>query len=76
MVAQERINAHETVGRKKNCKLNFFSMYFVWNNEEMHLSYSENSEKIADTSFQKTYPKKNPKKTFYGKMMQKICTKS
>ena len=42
----------------------------------MHLSYSENSEKIADTSFQKTYPKKNPKKTFYGKIMQKICTKS
>ena len=42
----------------------------------MHLSYGENIEKIADTSFQKTHPKKNPKKTFYGKMMQKICTKS
>ena len=29
MVAQERINICETVGRKNNCKLNFFSMYFV-----------------------------------------------
>ena len=27
MVALERINVHETVGRKSNCKLNFFSMY-------------------------------------------------
>ena len=34
MVAQERINVHETVGRK-----NFFSMYFVRNSEEIHLSF-------------------------------------
>ena len=38
MVAQERINVPETVGRK-NCKLNFFSMYLVRNNEEIHLSF-------------------------------------
>ena len=44
MVALERINARETVGRKSNCKLNFFSMYFVRNNEEIHLSF-KNSEK-------------------------------
>ena len=44
MVAQERINVRETVGRKNNCKLNFFSMYFVRNNEEIHLSF-KNSEK-------------------------------
>ena len=44
MVAQERINVRETVGRKNNCKLNFFSMYFVRNNKEIHLSF-KNSEK-------------------------------
>ena len=44
MVALERINVRETVGRKNNCKLNFFSMYFVRNNEEIHLSF-KNSEK-------------------------------
>ena len=44
MVAQERINVPETVGRKSNCKLNIFSMYFVRNNEEIHLSF-KNSEK-------------------------------
>ena len=44
MVAQERINVRETVGRKNNCKLNFFSMYFVQTNEEIHLSF-KNSEK-------------------------------
>ena len=43
MVAQERINVPETVGRK-SCKLNFFSMYFVRNNEEIHLSF-KNSDK-------------------------------
>ena len=37
-------NVCETVGRKNNCKLNFFSIYFVWNNKEIHLSF-ENSEK-------------------------------
>ena len=44
MVAQERINVRETVGRKNNCKLNFFLMYFVQNNQEIHLSF-KNSEK-------------------------------
>ena len=44
MVAWDRINVHETVARKNNCKLNFFSMYFVPNNEEIHLSF-KNSEK-------------------------------
>ena len=45
MVALERINVCETVGRKNDCKLNFFSMYFIQNNEEIHLSFknSENS---------------------------------
>ena len=37
-------NVRETVRRKSNCKLNFFSMYFVRKNEEMHLSF-KNSEK-------------------------------
>ena len=45
MVALERINVHETVGRKNNRKLNFFSMYFVRNNEERYLSF-KNSEKL------------------------------
>ena len=31
-------------GKKNNCKLNFFSMYFVRNKEEIHLSF-KNSEK-------------------------------
>ena len=44
MVALERINVRETVGRKNDCKLNFFSMYFVCNNKEIHLSF-KNSEK-------------------------------
>ena len=44
MVAQERINVRETVGRKNNCKVNFFSIYFVWTNEEIHLPF-KNSEK-------------------------------
>ena len=35
MVALGRINVRETVGRKNNCKSNFFSMYFVRNNEEI-----------------------------------------
>ena len=29
VTAQERINVCETVERKNNCKLNFFSMYFL-----------------------------------------------
>ena len=44
MVAPERINVCETVGRKNNCKLNFFLMYFVRNNEEIYLPF-KNSEK-------------------------------
>ena len=44
MVAQERINVREAVGRKNNCKVSFFSMYFVRTNEEIHLSF-KNSEK-------------------------------
>ena len=43
-VAQERINVRETMGRKNNCKVNFFSMYFVRTKEEVHLSF-KNSEK-------------------------------
>ena len=38
-VAQERINVRETVGRKNNCKVNFFSMYFVRTNEEIYLRF-------------------------------------
>ena len=44
VVARERINVGETVGRKSNCKLNFFSMYFIRNNEEIRWSF-KNSEK-------------------------------
>ena len=44
MVAQERINVRETVGRKNNYKLNFFSMHFVRTNKEIHLSF-KSSEK-------------------------------
>ena len=44
MVAQARVNVHETMGRKTNCNLNFFSMYFVRNNEEIHFPF-KNSEK-------------------------------
>ena len=44
MVAQKRINVCETVGRKNNFKLNFFSVYFVQAKEEIHMSF-KNSEK-------------------------------
>ena len=44
MVALERINVCETVARKNNCKLIFFSMYCIRNNKEIHLSF-RNSEK-------------------------------
>ena len=44
MVAQARVNVHELMGRKSNCKLNFFSMTFIQNNEEIHFSF-KNSEK-------------------------------
>ena len=36
MVAQVRVNVHEKIERKNNCKLDFFSMYFVRSNEEIH----------------------------------------
>ena len=45
MVAQERINVAEIVGRKNNCEVNFFSMYFIRTKEEIHLSF-KNSEKL------------------------------
>ena len=51
MVAMEKINVHETVGRKKNCKLNFFSMHFVRNNKEIQLSF-KNSEKLRTQALQ------------------------
>ena len=44
MVALQRTNVRETVERKNNCKLNSFSLYFVQNNEEIHLPF-KNSEK-------------------------------
>ena len=54
MVALERINVCETVGRKNNCKLNFFSMYFVRNNEEIYLSF-KNSEKYRTQALRMNY---------------------
>ena len=44
MVAQEKINVYETMGRKNNCKLNFFAKYFVRINQKAHCSF-KNSEK-------------------------------
>ena len=44
MVAPEIINVREHWEKKNNCKLNFFSMYFIRNDEEIHLSF-KNSEK-------------------------------
>ena len=44
MVGQETIHVRETVGRKNNCKLNFFSMYFVRTNEEIHLSFKNSGK--------------------------------
>ena len=44
MVVPERRNLRETEGRKNDCKLNLFSMYFVGNKEEIHLSF-KNGEK-------------------------------
>ena len=46
MVARERINVREIVGRKNNCKLNFFSMYFVRNNKEIHMSFKNSRHKL------------------------------
>ena len=55
MVAQERINVRETAGRKNNCKVNLFSMYFVRTKEEIHLSF-ENSEKKRTQALSCKYP--------------------
>ena len=44
MVAKVRVTVYETMGRKNNGKLNFFSVYFDWNNEEIHFSFKD-SEK-------------------------------
>ena len=44
MVAQARINVQQAMGRRNNCKLKFFSMYFIQNNKEIHF-YFKNSEK-------------------------------
>ena len=41
MVVQARMNVHETMGRKNNCELNFFSMYFARNNKEILKKKSE-----------------------------------
>ena len=46
MVALEKINVSEAVRRKNNCKLNFFSMYFVRNNEEIHLYFKNSRHKL------------------------------
>ena len=44
MVAQVTANVIETMERKSNCKLNFFSMCFVQNNEEIQLSFKNNEK--------------------------------
>ena len=43
MVAQERINVPET-GKDKTTKLNFFSKYFVRNNQETHCSFKNSGK--------------------------------
>ena len=45
-------NSRKTVKLKSNCKLNFFSKYFVLNNQE-NIILLKNSEKKVDTSFKK-----------------------
>ena len=44
MVAHKRIPVRETMGRENNCKLNFFSKYFIRNNQKEQCSF-ENGEK-------------------------------
>ena len=51
MVVQERINVRETVVRKNNCKLNFFSMYFV-QNKEIFLSFKNSGTSFKERFFQ------------------------
>ena len=50
MVAQARVNVHETIGRKNNSKLNFFSITWY----EIMKKYTF-LRKIADTSFKNYY---------------------
>ena len=50
MVAKGRINVCETVGRKNNYKVNFFSMHFDQTKKEIHLSF-KNSEKWQTQAF-------------------------
>ena len=46
------------MGRKNNCELNFCSMYFVGNNEEIHLSF-KNSEKLQTQALNICYENHN-----------------
>ena len=38
MIAQSRVNVHEMMGRENKCKLNFFSMHFIWNLDDSVIS--------------------------------------
>ena len=53
VVGKARVNTHETIWRSlSNCKLNFFLMYFVRNNEEIQNTFFfQKLWKIADASF-------------------------
>ena len=48
-VSKRRV-ARGSLGENKcswnNCKLNFFPMYFVWNNEGIHLSFKNSGHKL------------------------------
>ena len=54
VVAQARVNVHETMGRKNNCKLDLFSMYFIRNIKEIHLAF-KNSEKLRTQALTKIF---------------------
>ena len=41
---------NKCLGRKNNCKLNLFSMYFIQNNEEIHLSFKNSGHKLEKNS--------------------------
>ena len=53
--AQARVNVYETMERKNNCKLNFFSLYFVQNNEEIHFSFKNSEKYWTQTSFKHVF---------------------
>ena len=74
MVAQERINVRETAGRKNNCKVNFFSMYFVRTKEEIHLSF-ENSEKKRTQALSCKYPFYRCRVQMKKKKKKRVSTK-